>query len=349
MKLKVYLSVLVILFCLPVSAAEHQAAVAMPDSFSADAAALVLKQGGNAVDAAITAQFVLAVTLPEAGNLGGGGFMLVRKDGYNDFIDYREKAPLTADRDMYLDSRGKVIHDKSLYSIFASGVPGTVAGMWLAHKKYGSLPWQTLVQPAVDLAEHGFIVPAKLKAHIDYYLNKMARKGIKVNFADYFAKAETGQLFKQPELAQSLTRIRDDGPNGFYQGKTADLIVDFMQQQGGLISHKDLKSYQAKSRAPIVANWHGYQVVTAPPPSSGGIAILQSLKMYQLKAADLQLKHNSTTYIHLLAEIGKRVFADRADYLGDPDFAREIELIFIPISLSIFIAFSKASFSDLFE
>ncbi|OUR63246.1 gamma-glutamyltransferase [Colwellia sp. 39_35_sub15_T18] len=301
-------------------AGNPQGAVAMPDSYSADAAIKTLKQGGNAIDAAITAQFVLAVTLPEAGNIGGGGFMLVHKDGQDDFIDYRETAPLTASRDMYLDENGEVIPYKSVYGIFSSGVPGTVAGMWLAHQKYGSLPWKTLVQPAIDLAEQGFIVHPKLGSNINRYIKRMENKGLVVNFASYFSNATSNKLFKQPELASTMIRIRDKGKQGFYQGKTADLIADFMKKNGGLISHKDLAAYQAKSRMPISANWNGYKVLTSPPPSSGGIAILQWLKMYQLTAPVKQVAHNSTPYIHLLAEIGKRVFADRAQYLGDPDF-----------------------------
>lgn len=333
MKIKSYFIALTLLMSAAIStfaqASSNQGAVAMPDSFSADAAAKILQQGGNAIDAAITAQFVLAVTLPEAGNLGGGGFMLIRKDGKNDFIDYREKAPLTASRDMYLDEQGNVIPHKSLYSIFASGVPGTVAGMWLAHQKYGSLPWATLVQPAVDLAQNGFIVPEKLGHYVNYYIDKMKRKKLNVNFSDYFAKAQTDTLFKQPELALTLIRIRDKGKKGFYQGKTAQLISDFMKKQGGLISTKDLTSYQAISRKPIVADWNGYKLVTSPPPSSGGIAIIQWLKMYEMKKPKQHLEHNSAPYIHLLAEIGKRVFADRADFLGDPDFIKvpQAELI----------------------
>ena len=333
MKIKSYFIALTLLMSAAIStfaqASSNQGAVAMPDSFSADAAAKILQQGGNAIDAAITAQFVLAVTLPEAGNLGGGGFMLIRKDGKNDFIDYREKAPLTASRDMYLDEQGNVIPHKSLYSIFASGVPGTVAGMWLAHQKYGSLPWATLVQPAVDLAQNGFIVPEKLGHYVNYYIDKMKRKKLNVNFSDYFAKAQTDTLFKQPELALTLIRIRDKGKKGFYQGKTAQLISDFMKKQGGLISTKDLTSYQAISRKPIVADWNGYKLVTSPPPSSGGIAIIQWLKMYEMKKPKQHLEHNSAHYIHLLAEIGKRVFADRADFLGDPDFIKvpQAELI----------------------
>jgi gamma-glutamyltranspeptidase/glutathione hydrolase len=300
--------------------AAKQSAVAMPDTFSAHAAKAVLEQGGNAVDAAIAAQFVLAVTLPEAGNIGGGGFMLIHKDGQGDFIDYRETAPNAAHRDMYLDAQGQVIANKSIYGIHASGVPGSVAGMWLAHKKHGTLPWKTLVQPAVTLAEQGFVVPEKLAQLIKGYIEHLNNKNIKVNFASYFASATSGKLFKQPELAATLKRIRDNGQDGFYQGETATIIANFMKQHGGIITQDDLKNYRAKSRTPIKANWNGYQVLTSPPPSSGGIAILQWLKMYELKKPIAAPSHNSVGYVHLLAEIGKRVFADRAEYLGDPDF-----------------------------
>lgn len=300
--------------------AAKQSAVAMPDTFSAHAAKAVLEQGGNAIDAAIAAQFVLAVTLPEAGNIGGGGFMLIHKDGKGDFIDYRETAPSAAHRDMYLDEQGQVIENKSIYGIHASGVPGSVAGMWLAHKKHGTLPWKALVQPAVILAEQGFVVPEKLAQLIEDYIAHLNNKNINVNFASYFATATAGALFKQPELAATLKRIRDEGQDGFYQGETAAIIAKFMHQHGGIINQDDLKRYRAKSRTPIKANWNGYQVLTSPPPSSGGIAILQWLKMYELKKPTPAQQHNSVGYVHLLAEIGKRVFADRAEYLGDPDF-----------------------------
>ncbi|MBB1300611.1 gamma-glutamyltransferase [Pseudoalteromonas sp. SR44-8] len=297
-----------------------QAAVAMPDSYSSDVAKAILEQGGNAVDAAIAAQFVLAVTLPEAGNIGGGGFMLIQKDGQGDFIDYRETAPIAAYRDMYLDDKGNVVANKSIYGIHASGVPGSVAGMWLAHQKHGTLDWKTLVEPAVKLAEQGFIVHPKLASSIERYIARMAKKDVTINFADYFASAKAKQNFKQPELAATLKRIREQGKAGFYEGETAKIIADFMAEHGGIITQADLKAYQAKSRTPMKAAWNGYQVLTSPPPSSGGIAIIQWLKMYELTKPKAGLEHNSTAYIHLLAEIGKRVFADRAEYLGDPDF-----------------------------
>jgi len=298
-----------------------QAAVAMPDSFSADIAKDILQRGGNAVDAAIAAQFVLAVTLPEAGNIGGGGFMLVYKDKKSDFIDYREQAPLSAHRDMYLDKNGDVIPYQSLIGVLSSGVPGTVAGMWLAHEKYGTLPWKELVQPAFNLAEKGFKVHPKLAQSIERHIAKLEKRGFDVNFKDYFAAAKANEVFQQLELADTLKRIRDQGRDGFYKGQTAKIISDFMRQKNGLVTEQDLLSYEAKSREPLSAKWREYQLLTSPPPSSGGIAIIQWLKMYDLLTRDQEkLTHNSAPYLHLLAEIGKRVFADRAEYLGDPDF-----------------------------
>lgn len=303
------------------AAAKEQAAVAMPDSYSADVATQILQQGGNAIDAAIAAQFVLAVTLPEAGNLGGGGFMLVYKDQQTDFLDYREVAPLKAHRDMYLDEKGDVIPYQSLYGVLSSGVPGTVDGMFKAHQKYGSKPWQDLLKPSIDLAENGFIVHQELEDNIKWRINSFVKKGIKVNFSKYFAHAKAGEVFKQNELAQTLKRISNKGRDGFYTGKTAQIISQFMSENGGIIGMQDLAQYQAKWRTPVQQSWRGYQVVTAPPPSSGGIAILQWLKMYDLlKQNHRTLAHNSTSYVHLLAEVGKKVFADRAEYLGDPDF-----------------------------
>ncbi len=300
-----------------------QAALAMPDSYSADVAKDILQKGGNAVDAAIAAQFVLAVTLPEAGNIGGGGFMMIYKDKKSDFIDYREQAPLSAHRDMYLGEDGEVIPNQSVIGILSSGVPGTVAGMWLAHKKHGSLPWKELLQPAFNLAEEGFKVHPKLAKSIEMYITRLEKRGFAVNFENYFADAKANEIFQQLELADTLKRIRDQGRDGFYKGQTAKIISDFMRQENGLVTEQDLLSYEAKSRQPITAKWRGYQLLTSPPPSSGGIAIIQWLKMYDLMTRDQEkLTHNSAAYMHLLAEIGKRVFADRAEYLGDPDFVK---------------------------
>lgn len=298
-----------------------QQAVAMPDSYSADAAMQVLQEGGNAIDAAITAQFVLAVTLPEAGNVGGGGFMTIKFKDNTDFLDYREMAPENAHRDMYLDEQGNVKPHESLFGAKASGIPGTVAGMWAAHKKYGTLDWERLLAPAVDLAEQGFVVHEKLANNIDHYIERTKEAAINNNFSEYFAHAKAGTTFKQPELAKTLKAIQQQGKDGFYKGDVAKHIVDFMQQNGGLITYEDLLAYKAVWRKPLHLNWQGYELVTAPPPSSGGVAVAQWIGMLEAYDATHDLPaQNSTEYIHVMSEIGKRVFADRAEYMGDPDF-----------------------------
>jgi gamma-glutamyltranspeptidase/glutathione hydrolase len=303
--------------------ASAQQAVAMPDSFAAAVAMDVLNDGGNAVDAAIAAQFSLAVTYPEAGNIGGGGFMVIHFNQANDFIDYREVAPEKAHRDMYLDENGEVKTLESIFGVLASGVPGSVSGMWEAHKKYGSLPWKRLLAPSVTLAKEGFLMPEKLANNIAEHIKRLEKYEVKVNFSDYFASAKAGEIFIQTELANTLTRIQTLGKDGFYKGETAVLIDNFMQKHGGLISQPDLAMYQAKWRAPIVSQWREYEVVSAAPPSSGGIAVAQWLQMYDAVKARLPnqtIAHNSPLFIHILAEAGKLVFADRAEYLGDPDF-----------------------------
>jgi gamma-glutamyltranspeptidase/glutathione hydrolase len=295
----------------------------MPDTFAAKIAMDVLNDGGNALDAAVAAQFSLAVTLPEAGNIGGGGFMVIHFDQQNDFIDYREFAPKSAHRDMYLNDQDEVNSLESIYGILASGVPGSVSGMWEAHQKYGSLPWERLVAPSVALAKNGFVVPEKLAKNIASYIQRLEKRKIDVNFADYFASATAGEVFVQEELASTLLRIQTLGKDGFYKGETAALIEGFMQKHGGLITRSDLAHYEAKFRTPIVSKWRGYEVVSASPPSSGGIAVAQWLQMYDLvkeRVPNKTLTHNSPLYVHILAEAGKRVFADRAEYLGDPDF-----------------------------
>jgi gamma-glutamyltranspeptidase/glutathione hydrolase len=289
----------------------------MPEKHAALVAKEVIESGGNAIDAAVAAGFVLSVTYPEAGNIGGGGFMLLHMEGVNDFLDYRETAPAGASRDMYLDANGDVIPNASLTGGASSGTPGTVAGLWAAHQKYGSQPWRDLVMPAVELARDGFVVEAHLQQEAVYFMETAMGKNS--NFDEYFgSKLVAGERFIQPDLASALQRIADDGPSGFYQGETAELIVAQMARTGGLISEQDLANYEAKWRAPLMGEWRNTQVVTAPPPSSGGIALLQILGMYS--AINSSPRHNSTEYVHLLAEIYKRVYADRAEYLGDPDF-----------------------------
>ena len=302
------------------SLAPSTGAVAMPDSFSAQVASDVLQAGGNAVDAAVAGAFVLAVTYPEAGNLGGGGFMLVYVDGKAAFLDYRETAPAAASRDMYLDAKGEVIGELSLTGHKAAGVPGTVAGLWVAHRRYGRLPWKQLIAPAIKFAEEGFVVPTQLASRVH---DELPRLQATPGFAQHFGGLKAGEAFRQPELAATLRRIASRGADGFYHDDTAQLLVDEMQRGGGLISAADLARYRPVWREPLRAPWHGFEVLSAPPPSSGGFAIIQLLKMSDaLAPAFAGATHNSPQYIHLVAEMEKRVFADRAEYLGDPGFAR---------------------------
>ena len=319
------LSVLLLFIAIPhtlFAAAETQApraaAVASPDSYGAEVAAQILTQGGNAVDAAIATAFTLAVTYPEAGNLGGGGFATLWFNGKAYFLDYRETAPAKAHRDMYLNAEGEVVAGLSLIGHQASGVPGTVMGMWQLHQLFGSKSWAELLAPAIQLAEHGFIVPEKAYLYEGDMLQRFAGK---TNFIDYFGHMRAGERFVQPELAATLKRIAAEGPADFYQGKTAALIVTEMQRGGGLISAEDLAAYQAVWRTPLLTNWRDMQLLTAPPPSSGGIALQQLLTLKELNRQHFRgVSHNSAQYVHLMAEIAKRVFADRADYLGDPAF-----------------------------
>ncbi|HDS1735699.1 gamma-glutamyltransferase [Pseudomonas sp. BP8] len=293
-------------------------AVAAPDQYGAQVAADILKKGGNAVDAAVATAFTLAVTYPEAGNIGGGGFMTLYVDGKPYFLDYREVAPKAATRNMYLDEKGEVIENLSLVGVRAAGVPGTVMGMWEAHQKFGKLPWSELLTPAIGYAKNGFKVAQKQYQYRD---DAQGMFKTATNFNDYFGSMKVGELFRQPELAQTLERIADKGVSEFYQGKTADLLVAQMQADKGLISKDDLKDYKALWREPMAIDWRGNVVYTAPPPSSGGVALAQLLGIKENRAADFKgVEQNSARYIHLLAEIEKRVFADRADYLGDPAF-----------------------------
>ncbi|GAB2913245.1 gamma-glutamyltransferase [Rheinheimera gaetbuli] len=297
---------------------QHSGAVAAPDKYGAEIAEQIMRRGGNAVDAAIAAAFTLAVTYPEAGNIGGGGFMTLWFDGKAYFLDYRETAPAAAYRDMYLDSETQIIENLSLIGHKASGVPGTVMGLWQAHQRFGTLPWAELVKPAVHYAQNGFTVAENQYQYRADILSQLAGT---TNFADYFGTMQAGKNFRQPELAATLSRIAAHGPADFYLGETAKLLVAQMHRGGGLISMADLASYTAGWREPVVMPWHEYQLVTTAPPSSGGIALSQLLSLKQRRAADFNgITLNSAQYVHLMAEIAKRVYADRAYYLGDPDF-----------------------------
>jgi gamma-glutamyltranspeptidase/glutathione hydrolase len=296
------------------------AAVAAADSYGADTAAGILAAGGNAVDAAVAVAFTLAVTYPEAGNLGGGGFATVWFQGKAYFLDYRERAPGSATAGMYLDARGEVIPDASTVGAGAAGVPGTVAGLWELHRRFGKLPWRTDLAPAIRYAHDGFLAGPMLVALRDEDARELRGR---TNFLSYFGALRNDATFRQPELQATLERIAADGPRGFYGGRTAALIVAEMARSHGHIAAADLRAYKPVWRAPLEGEWAGYHLITAPPPSSGGIGLLSLLAMKADLAPDFTgVPLNSAQYVHLLAEIEKRVFADRAEYLGDPDFVR---------------------------
>jgi gamma-glutamyltranspeptidase/glutathione hydrolase len=297
---------------------ERTAAVAIPDKYGAQVAEDVLRAGGNAVDAAVAVGFSMAVTFIDAGNIGGGGFMMIYMDGSPAFLDYRETAPLAAHRDMYLDEHGEVIENASLIGAQAAGVPGTVAGLWEAHQRYGKLPWKDLVMPAVALAENGFL-PAK--ALVDDIHSMQEWFGDATDFYDRFGSISTERPFRQPDLGRTLRRIAELGPEDFYRGETARLIVAQMERSEGLITAEDLDRYRAVWREPLRTGWRDFEILAAPPPSSGGYALIQLLKMKDYLADYFKgVPQNSPQYIHLVAEMEKRVFADRAEYLGDPDY-----------------------------
>ncbi|MEO0437884.1 MAG: gamma-glutamyltransferase [Pseudomonadota bacterium] len=299
--------------------AMRQAAVAIPEKQAAAIAVATLNRGGNAVDAAVAVGFALAVTLPDAGNIGGGGFMTLYMGGAGEFLDYRETAPAAASRDMYLDQDGKPTSDASVFGHLAVGTPGTVAGLRAAHERYGKLSWESLLQPAIELARDGFVPELWF---LDVIRDAPAAFASRTNFSEYFAKANGTELFRQTELAKTLQRIAKTGGADFYHGKTADLLVQEMRRGGGLITSEDLKSYRPIWRTPMRETWRRYEILTAPLPSSGGFAIVQYLRMRDLIGKRfLDETHNSAQYIHLKAELEKRIFADRAQYLGDPDFS----------------------------
>ncbi|WP_354333318.1 gamma-glutamyltransferase [Pedobacter sp. CG_S7] len=280
----------------------------------------ILKKGGNAVDAAVAVQFSLAVVYPNAGNIGGGGFMVYRSaKGETSTIDYREKAAAKASRNMYLDSAGLPIVEKSMYGSLAAGVPGSVAGMFEAHQKYGKLPWADLIAPAIALADQGFEVSERQANE----LNGLQKRFALLNpSGTAFMKASAwaaGDLLVQKELANTLTHIKEKGKAGFYEGAVANAIVAEMQRSGGIISLEDLKNYEAIWRKPVVGMYKGFKVITMPPPSSGGIALIQLLKAvegYPLK----KWGHNTDSTVQVMVEAERRVYADRAAHLGDPDF-----------------------------
>ncbi len=297
-----------------------QAVVVAGEKHAAQVGVDIMKKGGNAIDAAVAVQFAMAVTQPRAGNIGGGGFMIAHIGDTTVALDFRERAPLKATSDMYIVN-GKLQNQLSREGVLAVGVPGSVAGMLKAHKRFGVLPLKVVMQPAIELAQKGFPI-SLMMANM---LNENATVFAKYTGSEhYFTKKNgtpyrEGDIFVQKDLARTLKRIAKHGRAGFYTGATADYIVKTMQEYNGLITHKDLKNYEAIWRKPITTTYNGYTLYLMPPPSSGGIVIAQMLKMlapYKLK----EMGYNTAKYVHLLTEVMRRAYADRNYFLGDPDF-----------------------------
>ncbi len=281
----------------------------------------ILKQGGNAFDAAIATQLALAVVYPVAGNIGGGGFLVAHlENGSNISLDYREKAPSKASRDMYLDKDGNAQLNLSQKSHLASGVPGTVAGLF-ASMKYAKLPFEKLIQPAIDLAEKGFAITASQASSFNNNKKEFLQQNTSAVAFVKDAKWKAGDILVQKELANTLKRIRDHGQKGFYEGETARLIVAEMQKGNGIISLDDLKAYAAKERAPVDFNYKAYRVITVPLPGSGGIMLEQMLKMIEDRNI-AEMKFQTVASVQLMTEVERRSFADRGEFLGDPDFVK---------------------------
>lgn len=299
-----------------------KAAVVTAHPLASAVGVTILKAGGNAVDAAVAVQFALAVVYPNAGNIGGGGFMVYRDHkGAASALDFREKAPSKATEKMYLDANGNVIENLSVYGHLAAGVPGSVAGMAEAHKKYGKLAWSALLAPAIELAAKGFRITEKQANEFNEY---------KSSFQTYnpqgapILKEQTwkkGDLFVQKDLGETLQRISDLGRDGFYKGKTADLIVSEMERGKGIMTHTDLQNYEAIWRSPVTGYYRGNKIICMPPPSSGGpalVALLQSVEQFPLSKWGFQ----SDSAVRVMVEAERRIYADRARYLGDPDFIK---------------------------
>lgn len=280
----------------------------------------IMKKGGNAFDAMVATELALAVAYPYAGNIGGGGFMVYRKaNGEIGSLDYREKAPLAATKDMFLDQNGKVIKGKSTESPLATGVPGTIAGVFAVHKKLGSLPMSEIMKPVIALAEKGVIVTRRQERRLNDYRAEIIKvNGDKTLFATVFKQNDT---IKYPALAETLKRISKKGKNEFYKGKTAKILVQYLQQKGAIITRKDLAKYEAKWRTPLTFNYKDLKIISMPPPSSGGICLAEIMKM--IASYDLaKMGHNSAEAIQIIVEAERRAYADRSYYLGDPDFVK---------------------------
>jgi gamma-glutamyltranspeptidase/glutathione hydrolase len=297
--------------------------VVSSDSLATQVGVEILKKGGNAVDAAVAVGFALAVTYPQAGNIGGGGFMVIRMaNGESVTIDFREKAPMKASENMFLDENGNFVPEKSQVGHLSVGVPGSVAGLLLALEKYGTMSRREVLEPAIELAEKGFIVNEGLA---NAFKNAFEHFKKFPSTMRYFSKNgqpySAGDRLVQKDLAKVLKLIRDKGRDGFYKGKVADLIVEEMKRGGGLITYEDLENYQPVLRKPVVGNYRGYEIISMGPPSSGGVCLIELLNI--LENFDLKKYGFGSSYtIHYLVEAMKRVYADRAEYLGDPDFVQ---------------------------
>ncbi len=297
--------------------------VAAQNGTAAQIGAQVLAEGGNAVDAAVAVGFALAVIVPRAGNIGGGGFMLVHdaESGETTAIDYRETAPLKATRDMYLDADGNADPQLSRFSHKASGVPGTVAGLYEAHKRFGRMPWKRLVQPAAELARDGIIVSKDLATMLDNARERLCRQktACEYFYRDGAYAYDFGDIFFQTDLAKTLQLIANQGADAFYRGEIADKIVAEMEAGGGLIDHESLAAYEPVMRKPLRGQYRGYEIVTMPPPSSGGVALVQMLNILEHFPV-AELGAGSADKVHLLAEVLRLAYADRSKHLGDADF-----------------------------
>ena len=333
MKKKACAVLLIALFALSISTAGRGASrepararhgmVASTSEIASRVGVEIMQRGGNAIDAAVAVGLALAVTWPSAGNLGGGGFMMIRRaNGDTEIIDYRERAPLAASREMYLDKKGEVIKDASTVGYRAVGVPGTVAGLSLALQRHGKLKWADVVEPSRKLAADGFT--------ISYHLARGLRGSEKLlkQFPDsnrIFLRDgrffEEGEKLVQPELGETFARLKEKGPREFYEGRTAQLIAEDMKANGGLITEKDLKEYEPTIRKPLIGNYRGYEIVTMPPPSSGGTALVEMLNILEHYNLAYSGPGSSDT-IHLLVESQRRAFADRAEFMGDADFVK---------------------------
>ena len=280
----------------------------------------IMKQGGNAFDAMIATDLALTVAYPFAGNIGGGGFMVYRtKDGKTGALDYREKAPMAASKNMYLDKDGNVIKGKSTLGAMAIGIPGTVAGLFEVHEKFGSLPFEKLIQPAINLAKKGVVVTKKQAERLNKYKKYFTEANDHTILLD--KEWKEGDTIKYPNLAETFTRIKEQGRDGFYKGKTADMLVNYVHKLGGIITKKDLESYNAKWRKPVEFTYKDLKIIAMSPPSSGGICnaqIFKALEPYDIASYG----HNSLKAIQLITEAERRAYADRSYFLGDPDFVR---------------------------